>query len=294
MVRRISPSQMRSRLRQAQSKIRQAQAKQKQAINKYNQAVRTYNSKARAHNTRVRANRDRLKRELQKLARTASQPQYVAFRTSVQTVQRSFTTLENRAESEILDRSYDRFLDLSEREAANSASVMNALEGEAPENENEGTPPASAIDHILDSISQDVHDRWHGALYSLSPQNPDAARHFCTSARELLTEILERFARDDEVKNVLPGCELTPNGKPTRRAKIRFFLHKQGVSDDAVTDFVEKDMENVVQLFRVFNDGTHGSSGRFEHSQLLAIRARVEGAVSFLWGIITGEAFATS
>lgn len=94
------------------------------------------------------------------------------------------------------------------------------------------------------------------------------------------------------MKEQLANCELTPQGKPTRRAKIRFFLQKHSISDDAVTDFVEKDIENVVQLFRIFNDGTHGSSGRFEHSQLLAIRARVEGAVSFLWGVITGDVFA--
>jgi hypothetical protein len=294
MARRISSSQLRSKLSQAQSKIRQAQSKHRQAVNKFNQEVRTYNSKARSHNARVRANRERLKRELQKLARTASRPQYVTFRTSVETVQRSYTTLEGRADADLYDERYDRFLDLSEREAANSVSVMNALEGETPENETDDEPPTSEIDHILGAISQDVHDRWHGALYSLSPKNPEAARHFCTSARELLTEILERFARDEEVKATLSDCELTQQGKPTRRAKIRFFLHKQGVADDAVTDFVEKDMENVVQLFRVFNDGTHGSSGRFEHSQLCAIRARVEGAVSFLWGIITGKIFATA
>lgn len=294
MPRRISPSQARSRLRQAQSKIRQAQTKRKQAINKLNQAIRTHNSKVRAYNARVRANRDRLKRELQKLSRTSSGSLYVTFRTSFETVQRSYSVLENRADAQIYDGRYDRFLDLSEREAANSASVMNALEGEEPENENVELLSASEIDHIVDAISQDVRDRWHGALYSLNPRNPDAARHFCTSARELLTEILERFARDEDVKTQLTNCELTPQGKPTRRAKIRFFLQKHGISDDAMTDFVEKDIENVVQLFRVFNDGTHGSSGRFEHSQLLAIRARVEGAVSFLWGVITGDAFATT
>ncbi len=190
MARRISPSQMRSKLRQVQSKIRQTQTKHKQAINKLNQGIRTYNSKVRAHNARVRANRERLKRELQKLARTASKPQYVTFRTSVETVQRSYTALESRADADVYGERFDRFLDLSEREAANSVSVMNALEGETPENETNDEPPASEIDHILDAISQDVHDRWHGALYSLSPKNPDAARHFCTSARELLTKIL--------------------------------------------------------------------------------------------------------
>lgn len=287
MARRISPSQLRSKLQQAQSKRRQA-------INRLNQEIRAYNSKARAHNARVRANRDRLQRELQKLARTASKPRYVILRTSVEMVQRSYTVLENRVDADVYDERYDRFLDLSEREAANSVSVMNALEGETPESETDDAPPTSEIDHILDAISQDAHDRWHGALYSLNPKNPDAARHFCTSARELLTEILERFARDKEVKAAFPDCELTQQGKPTRRSKVRFFLHEQGVTDDAVTDFIEKDMENVVRLFGVFNDGTHGSPGRFEHSQLIAIRARVEGAVSFLWSIITGSAFTTA
>ncbi|NSX55691.1 hypothetical protein [Parasulfitobacter algicola] len=293
MAKRISVSQFRSKISQAKSKIRQAQNKQKQAINKYNQAVRTHNSKVRAHNARVRANRERLRRELQKLARTSSKPQYVTLRTSVTTVQKSYNILEERAAADVYDERYDRFLDLSEREAANSVSVINALEGETPENESDQAV-SSQIDHILEKISQDVQDRWHGALYSLDPKNPDAARHFCTSARELLTEILERFAVDEDVKNALSNCELTPQGKPTRRAKIKYFLHQQGVGDDAVTDFIEDDMKNVVQLFRVFNDGTHGSSGRFEHAQLLAIRSRVEGAVTFLWSVISGTAFATS
>lgn len=285
---------MRSKVRQAESNVRQAQSKHKQVINKLNQEIRTYNAKVKAYNSRAQTNRDRLRRELQRLARSASKPQHVTFRTSVERVQRSYAILESRADADVYGEQFDHFLDLSEREAANSVSVINALQGETPENETDDTPPQSEIDDILDAISQDAQNRWQGALFALSPQNPDAARHFCTSARELLTEILERFAKDDEVKRALPSCELTPQGKPTRREKIRFFFHRHGITDDALTEFVEDDMENVIQLFRVFNDGTHGSSGRFEHSQLLAIRTRLEGAVSFLWSIITGSAFSAA
>lgn len=39
-------------------------------------------------------------------------------------------------------------------------------------------------------------DRWKGALFSLSPTNPDAAQHFCTSAREVLTSMLDIAAPD--------------------------------------------------------------------------------------------------
>ena len=45
-------------------------------------------------------------------------------------------------------------------------------------------------------------------------------------------------------------------------------------------------MKNVLQLFREFNDGTHGTAGRFSLDQLSAIKTRVEHAVEFLWSII--------
>ena len=291
MPRRISSSQYRSKLRQAQSKLRQAQNKQRQAVNKFNQAVRTYNSKVRTHNARVRANRDRLRRELQKLARAAAQPQYVTFRTSVQTVHSAYAVLERRADANLYDDRFKLFLDLSEREAANSVSVINALQGEEPETPQNEEPASSQIDHVLIDLPPDIRDRWLGALYALNPNNPDAARHFCTSARELLTAILERHANDDDVHAMHPNCDRTQQGKPTRRSKIRFLLHRIGISDDAVTDFIESDIDNIIQLFHTFNHGTHGTAGRFTHSQLLSIRARVEDGVLFLADIVSGRAF---
>ncbi len=291
MPRQFSSSQYRSKLRQAQSKFRQAQNRQRQAVNKFNQAVRAYNSKVRTHNARVRANRDRLRRELQKLARATAPPQYVTFRTSVQTVHHAYAVLQQREDANLYDDRFNPFLDLSEREAANSVSVINALQGEEPETPQNEEPTSSQIDHVLIDLPSDIRDRWLGALYALNPNNPDAARHFCTSARELLTAILERHANDDDVHAMYPNCDLTQQGKPTRRFKIRFLLLRIGISDDAVTDFIESDINSVIQLFHTFNDGTHGSSGRFSHSQLLSIRARVEDAVLFLADIISGHAF---
>ena len=173
-----------------------------------------------------------------------------------------------------------------------TASLSQMPRGrETPETRQDGDLPSSGIDDVLEELSPDLLDRWHGALFALDPRNPDAARHFCTSARELLTAILERYATDDDVSGTLTNCQLTDQGKPTRRSKIRFLLYRIGVLDDVLTDFVESDMENVVELFRVFNDGTHGSSGRFTHSQLQSIRVRVEDAVSSLGNIVSGQAF---
>ncbi len=195
--------------------------------------------------------------------------------------------MENYAESHQLDSRYNRVLDLSERETANSLVVTNRLLGD----QNAGDTPVEELEdaELLDNlcrISPDLNDRWKGAVYSLDPENPDAARHFCTSAREIITRILEIKAPDADVFALLPDCETTDRGKPTRRSKIRYFLRRQRLDENSLEEFVENDMENIVQLFRVFNDGTHGSAGIFDLPQLNAIKTRVEDGIKFLTEIV--------
>ena len=294
MAQRYSASQIRNKLRQAQQKRQQAINKYNQAVRRYNQgvknAVNKYNEAARAHNARVRANRQRIKNELARLSRqstTTTTTRYVVYRTSVETLHESYTRLENYADSQQLDPRYNRVLDLSERETANSLEVTNRILGD----ENAGDTPAEELENaeLLDGlrkISPDLDDRWSGAVFALNPRNPDAARHFCTSAREIITQILEIEAPDADVFALLPTCEKTDRGNPTRRSKIRCFLHRQGITEDPLEEFVENDMENIVQLFRIFNDATHGSAGTFDFPQLNAIKKRVEDGIMFLTEII--------
>lgn len=287
MVRRVTPSQWNSMVRQTQQKQRQAIDKYNRDVRAYNQkldqAVNRYNQEVRSHNARVRADRQRLKNEITRLGRQPTTTRYVTYRVSVAAVQTAYERLERSADAGSFDPSYDEFLDLSEREAANSAGMMNALLSD--ENAASDVVPnalESPVTPILREISGDLGERWRGALYSLSPDNPDAARHFCTSAREVIVQILEARAPDDAVVALMPDCDRTPQGTPTRRARIRYFLHLKGMDDDDLEEFVESDMNNVVELFRVFNDGTHGSAGTFDLAQLQAIRRRVEDGIMFL------------
>ena len=300
MARRVTFSQLRSKLRQAQSKQKQAinkfnrearahNQKVRSSMAKYNQAVNRYNSQVRAHNNRVRANRNRLRYELDKLARAASKSTYVTFRTSVETVHSSYVTLESAAESSRYGDRYNNILDLSEREAANNASVMNAMLGHPEHLAGGDKIQDTTLDPILSLIGADLRDRWHGALFSLNPNNPDAARHFCASAREILTRILDSRAPDQLVLTEMPECDVTPHGSPTRRSKIRFFLQRRNMDERALENFVEEDMRNVLHLFRELNDGTHGSAGRFSLHQLSAIKKRVEDAVDYLWNIVPDD-----
>ncbi len=294
MARKISASQLRSKLQQAQQKQRQAINNYNQAVRRYNQGVKNavgkYNQAVREHNARVRANRSRIRSELSRLnSGSATTTRFTVYRTSVETLHESYSRLENYAEINGLESRYNHILDLSERETANSLEVTNRILG----TEGAGDTPAEPLinSELLDglaSISPELNDRWNGAVFALDPRNPDAARHFCTSAREVITKILELKAPDIDVFALIPDCEVTDRGNPTRRAKIKYFLRRQGMIEDALEDFVEQDMENIVQLFRLLNDGTHGAAGTFDFAQLTAIKQRVENGIMFLTEIIAG------
>ena len=287
MARRISRSQMQSKLRQAQASRRQAVQKVNNATRKYNNEVRSrnarvntainnYNREVRAHNARVRANRSRLRSALSRLSHQTVTVRYRTVHHSV---------LELTGAYERLDASNaDPFLsDLAERETANSAQVLNTLLDDS------GDPPQAAMDFtnttITDSlvrVSPDLNNRWGGALFALNPNNPDAARHFCTSSREIIATILDLEAPNVEVLQCLPECQLTQQGTPTRRAKLQFLLQRQGKADDALELFADANISDVVNLFPLLNAGAHGPAGEYSIAQLSAIKNRVEGAIEFI------------
>lgn len=287
MARRITPSQLKSRMRQAQQKQRQAVDRINREVRAHNQkvkrAVDNYNRDVRAHNARVRANRQRLRNELSRLSRQTVTTRYVTFRTSVNVVQQAYERLEHAAESGRYDERYNDILDLSEREAANNAGLMNALVEDAPTSDSAPSrPEESPLTPLLSAVSSELADRWEGALFALNPQNPDAARHFCTSSREIVSRVLDVRAPDSAVVAVMPDCDRNQRGTPTRRAKVRYILLERGLGQDELEAFVEADMDNVIALFDTFNEGTHGPAGRFGFSQLQAIRKRVEDSIMFL------------
>ncbi len=288
MVRKVTPSQLQSMIRQKQQRLKQAINKYNQDVRQYNQkrqqAINSYNNEVRKHNARVHTYRKKIATELNRLQSQRTSVRYKLLRTSTLQLNSSYSTLESKEDSlNHLDHSSD-FLDLSEQENANSLSVSNILE----ENENpleEADPNSlknSNIENHLTRISPELDDRWRGALFSLNPHNPDAARHFCTSSREIFSEILDSYAPNDQVIDKFPNCDTTDQGTPTRKSKIHFILSNSGINDNDAIDFVDKDINNILTLFRVFNDGTHGSSGRFDITQLISIKSRVEDGIIYL------------
>ncbi|MET0628214.1 MAG: hypothetical protein ABW033_07145 [Acidimicrobiia bacterium] len=283
--------------------VRQENTKRKRAIDAYNAEVRRvnahnkrvvddHNRKAEAHNKRVvadynrrvRAHNDRLRREIAKLNSTAS-TRHATYRRSVTTLRESFDHLEVAADRAGW-RGADDLFELSESETANSVAALNSLLSDPAADPVEDAQIAelrsTAIVGELDAFSRDLDARWRGALFALHPENPDASRHFCTSARELLSSLLEAVAPDTEVLATDPNCDRTPQGSISRRARIRHCLNRRGGYDSALEEFVEADLDNVLSLFAEFNSGTHGTAGRFDLTGLSAIKMRVEGAIQFV------------
>lgn len=299
MPRRITSSQLRSKIRQAESKRRQAindynrkvrefNSTRRRSIDAYNREVQQYNSKrrraidsfnreVRQYNSRVRVNQARLQS-----ARTV----HVQRQPSIGPYFRVHQSATELSEAyDLLDRSSANpyLSDLAERDTTNSLVVVNSL----LEDTERGSYFDDAIGHTkisaeLSSISLDLNNRWLGALYALDPRNPDAARHFCTSSREIIAYVLNTYAPDAEVLAYDPNCELTDLGTPSRRAKIIYCLDRLGEANDELENFIDVNVRDLTILFRELNAGAHGSSDKFTWQQMADIKTRVEDAIAFV------------
>lgn len=273
------------------AKVLADERKRQREIDDYNRKARAHNERlvraAKEHNRQVRANRQRLAREVARLESTVRQTS-LPYESSVDVLRTSFRRLEESAGSSL--GLNEELLDLSEGETANSVAVLNAMLAQPADIEVTDGEIAefqrTSIANELTDVDPDLDARWRGALYALSPRNPDAARHFCTSAREMLSRLLETAATDQVVVDADPNCDRTPQGAVSRRARIRFCLRRSGSYDPALEDFVEQDIENVLALFGEFNEGTHGGAGRFGLEHLRAIKSRVEDAIRFVHRIL--------
>lgn len=290
MVRRITPSQARNMMRQAQQKQQQQIRKVNSAIDKYNRdvkkAVNDYNRDVRAHNSRTRSNRARLQSELRRLNSTSTVTvRYTTSTRAAHVVEQRFTGVESVVESGRWDDP-DNLLDLAEAEAADSVASLNRLL--SADDDATAELQATTLTSQLTDISPELQDRSSGALFALNPTNPDAARHFCTSAREMMTAILDAEAPDGDVIAADPNYVRTPNGGVSRRAKIQYCLARSGNAIAEMVEFVDADINGVIALFDDFNHGTHGAAGRFPLSELIVLKERVESAVKFIHRLVRG------
>lgn len=298
MARKITPTKYKQMVDKYNREVKKHTDNLKRQINDYNRQVDKYNREVKKnidnYNREVRSFNSEQERKRQKLNQAIRQ-----FNNSKITMHVS-TTVYHRESVERLERRYKEldefnnknfnyagiktnlYEDFPTQETNNSIQLYNSLYGI---DDGDYIDPSELqktyLEKKLDSISIDLSKRWKGALYSLSPQNPDAGRHFCTSVREIFTQILDNKAPDSDVLGYFPNCELH-DGQPNRRFKVKYILTQKSIYSDSFENFVDSDIDEILSLFRTLNDGTHGSVGRFTTQQLLKLKKRVEDSIEFI------------
>ena len=294
MARKVTPAQYKAMIDKYNREVRSHNQKVNQQITKHNQAVSkqnaerkrqidNYNREVRKVNVQREKNRQQLNQAIRKFnnSRSVTTTTTVYYRESVERLENDYNHLENRADN-YSEHQEDLIKNYPAQEANNSVQLFNSLNGI---DDGDYIDPEDLqktyIEDKLNELSIDMGSRWRGALFSLNLNNPDAGRHFCTSVREVYTQILEIKAPDEIVRNSFPDCELH-QGKPNRRFKIKYILTQKSLHSDSFENFVDSDIDELLSIFRTLNDGTHGSAGRFSIQQLSKLKKRVEDSIKFI------------
>ncbi len=282
MVITINMSRFKSQMKQAQHKMeRQLNQIQRETERKMKSDL---SKVVNQYNRQIRRNQQKIQSELRKLNNlTRISTTYIV---SVKQLNCSYNTVvENYNELNATERERKIF-NYIESENANSLSVANAISSPESADDINIELQDNGIGEKLKKISMDLNNRWVGALFSLNSKNPDATRHFCTSTREIFTDIFDKYALDKDVFSVFPDCDKTDRGNATRKSKIKYFLHKKGIDIKNADKFIDEDIDNILELYHTLSDGTHGEAGRYSMLQLKLIKKRVEDGINFLCEII--------
>lgn len=270
MAKSFNMSQFRSQINKIQREARKAESQLKQSVNNYNRAVRQYNSN-------VRSTKNKIQRELNRMESTYTIRTDYSISTRV--VHDVYTKVSNSYKKGCID---ENIFNAIENEDANNLELSNVVLNNYEVENSDIELDESNISAKLIKISTDLNNRWKGALFSLNPNNPEAARHFCTSTREILKVLIDDGIKDKDVVAANPQCEKTNNGTPTRKEKIKCAMNKKGISNELIIEFTNNNIENTVSLINELSNGTHGHANRYSINQLKSFKKRFEDSINFV------------
>ncbi|MCA9925484.1 MAG: hypothetical protein KC421_24105 [Anaerolineales bacterium] len=119
-----------------------------------------------------------------------------------------------------------------------------------------------------------------GASRTLQSENPEKVRHFSISSRELLTHVMHTLSPDDDVRSWSSSESDFHNGKPTRRARLKYICRR--VNEGSFEKFLDADIKATLEFFDLLQSGTHGTRPRYTDSQLRVMLSRMMGTLNFI------------
>lgn len=160
-------------------------------------------------------------------------------------------------------------------------SIESKLEEETHQLENYTQQETeSTLEELLRNLNADLIVLLDGARQCLESKNPDKVRHFATSLRELFTHVLHILSPDNKVKNWSNSPEHYDKGKPTRRARLLYIC--RSLNYDPFSDFLDKDINTVLEFLNLFQRGTHEIIPIYTDFQLKIMLVRMESTLRFL------------
>lgn len=299
----FNSSQFRSAMNRLKSQARQAEQNINREIRKnvsdYNRSVQKYNQEVRRYNTKrkqaiYKFNSD-LRRLSQQRSRSVEMVLVQSGKIEIETRPNVILLIESQKDLAFQPSTSAGFNlslpNLTENEVAETVDTYNLLvqPDEIPATEDaEELLLDSSFEEVLGAIDSEFVSIWRGALWALNPQNTDRARQFMTSSRELIRLLIDKVAPPDQVLSVLPSCEKDQNGRPTRRAKLKFLC--RNLPCGGLSEFVERDIQATIDLYDLLSGGTHRQRNTSSDTALLAIKERVQHCTGFVISIYKNEA----
>ena len=136
------------------------------------------------------------------------------------------------------------------------------------------------LERKLPQINPDLVMLWQGANEALESNNPDKVRHFSTSVRELITQVLHHLSPDQEIEKWSTEPTHFKDGRPTREARLLYISREVNVGK--FQNFIKRDISATIEFIKLFQEGTHKVKPSFSEKQLLALKAKAESTVNFL------------
>lgn len=131
----------------------------------------------------------------------------------------------------------------------------------------------------LEALDPRLIRLWEGSSAALRSTNPDRARHFAVSRRELMISVLDRLAPDEEVREWSRDPSLYQNdGRPTRTARLLFVCRIFAPFEE----FVRIDHRLVSETLRLLQKTTHALEADVTLEQLEAAETRHDQHLLFL------------
>lgn len=137
-----------------------------------------------------------------------------------------------------------------------------------------------SVQTLLAGIDSRLPQLLAGTENALDSTSSDRIRHVSISGRELVTHVLQKLASDDEVGNWSAEPKFFHNGRPTRRARIKYITRHQDSPN--ITNFIEKDLEALLALLSVLHEGTHSLSAEDIEIFLPSLVLRLKVAIDLL------------